>query len=97
MFSDDGQRELERLPLHAGEDGVFHGRLEGAGPGLVYGFRAHGRYQPESGEGPYWQEFKVDLDPDLSVLDGLLQVRDRQDGTADRGDDDVVTPVRPRR
>jgi succinate dehydrogenase / fumarate reductase iron-sulfur subunit len=39
------------------------------------------RYQPESGEGAYWQEFKVDLDPDLSVLDGLLQVRDRQDGT----------------
>src|SRR6476619_5299049 len=39
------------------------------------------RYQPESGEGPYWQEFNVDLDPDLSVLDGLLQVRDRQDGS----------------
>src|SRR5881392_1063297 len=39
------------------------------------------RYQPESGEGPYWQEFQVDLDPDLSVLDGLLQVRDRKDGT----------------
>src|SRR3954453_21940606 len=39
------------------------------------------RYQPETGEGPYWQEFKVDLDPDLSVLDGLLQVRDSQDGT----------------
>ena len=39
------------------------------------------RYQPETGQGPYWQEFKVDLDPDLSVLDGLLQVRDSQDGT----------------
>jgi succinate dehydrogenase / fumarate reductase iron-sulfur subunit len=39
------------------------------------------RYQPETGEGAYWEEFKVDLDPDLSVLDGLLQVRDRQDGT----------------
>ena len=39
------------------------------------------RYQPETGEGPYWQEFKVDLDPDLSVLDGLLQVRDHTDGT----------------
>src|SRR5919197_5123400 len=39
------------------------------------------RYQPETGQGPYWQEFNVDLDPDLSVLDGLLQVRDRQDGT----------------
>ena len=39
------------------------------------------RYQPESGEGPYWQRYDVDLDPTLSVLDGLLQVRDRQDGT----------------
>jgi succinate dehydrogenase / fumarate reductase iron-sulfur subunit len=39
------------------------------------------RYQPETGEGPYWQHFEVDLDPDLSVLDGLLQVRDRKDGT----------------
>ncbi|HMC07538.1 MAG TPA: succinate dehydrogenase/fumarate reductase iron-sulfur subunit [Solirubrobacterales bacterium] len=39
------------------------------------------RYQPESGQPAYWQEFKVDLDPDLSVLDGLLQVRDRQDGS----------------
>jgi succinate dehydrogenase / fumarate reductase iron-sulfur subunit len=39
------------------------------------------RYQPETGEGPYWQQFDVQLDPDLSVLDGLLQVRDQQDGT----------------
>src|SRR5436190_9596769 len=39
------------------------------------------RYQPESGQPAYWQEFKVDLDPDLSVLDGLLQIRDRQDGS----------------
>jgi succinate dehydrogenase / fumarate reductase, iron-sulfur subunit len=39
------------------------------------------RYQPETGEPPYWEEFNVDLDPDLSVLDGLLQVRDRQDGS----------------
>ncbi len=39
------------------------------------------RYQPETGEAPYWQQFEVELDPDLSVLDGLLQVRDRQDGT----------------
>jgi len=39
------------------------------------------RYQPETGQGPYWQEYDIDLDPTLSVLDGLLQVRDRQDGT----------------
>src|SRR5690348_5301204 len=39
------------------------------------------RYQPESGEGPYWEEFPVDLDPSLSVLDGLLQAKDRDDGS----------------
>jgi succinate dehydrogenase / fumarate reductase, iron-sulfur subunit len=31
--------------------------------------------------GPYWEEFDVDLDPTLSVLDGLLQARDRHDGS----------------
>jgi succinate dehydrogenase / fumarate reductase iron-sulfur subunit len=39
------------------------------------------RYQPESGEGPYWEEFNVDLDPSLSVLDGILQAKDRDDGS----------------
>jgi succinate dehydrogenase / fumarate reductase, iron-sulfur subunit len=39
------------------------------------------RFQPESGEGPYWEEFNVDLEPSLSVLDGLLQAKDREDGS----------------
>jgi succinate dehydrogenase / fumarate reductase iron-sulfur subunit len=39
------------------------------------------RYQPETGEGPYWEQFDVELDETLSVLDGLLQVRDEEDGT----------------
>jgi succinate dehydrogenase / fumarate reductase, iron-sulfur subunit len=39
------------------------------------------RYLPESGEGPYWEQFNVDLDPSLSVLDGLLQAKDRDDGS----------------
>ncbi|MGH2952180.1 MAG: succinate dehydrogenase/fumarate reductase iron-sulfur subunit [Solirubrobacterales bacterium] len=39
------------------------------------------RYQPESGEGPYWEQFGVELDPTLSVLDGLLQAKDREDGS----------------
>jgi succinate dehydrogenase / fumarate reductase iron-sulfur subunit len=39
------------------------------------------RYQPESGEAAYWEEFDVDLDPSLSVLDGLLQAKDRDDGS----------------
>jgi succinate dehydrogenase / fumarate reductase, iron-sulfur subunit len=45
------------------------------------------RYQPEAeadeggAAGPYWQEFDVELDPTLSVLDGLLQAKDREDGS----------------
>src|SRR6476620_11495895 len=39
------------------------------------------RFKPEDGEGPYWENFDVDLDPTLSVLDGLLQAKDREDGS----------------
>jgi succinate dehydrogenase / fumarate reductase iron-sulfur subunit len=39
------------------------------------------RYQPESGKGPFWEEFKVELEESLSVLDGILQAKDREDGS----------------
>src|SRR6476660_4784772 len=39
------------------------------------------RFKPEDGEGPYWETFDVDHDPTLSVLDGLLQATDREDGS----------------
>jgi succinate dehydrogenase / fumarate reductase iron-sulfur subunit len=39
------------------------------------------RFQPENGQGPYWEEFNVDLEPSLAVLDGLLQAKDRDDGS----------------
>src|ERR687894_714794 len=39
------------------------------------------RYSPESGEAAYWDDFRVDLDGHRSVLDGILQARDRDDGS----------------
>src|SRR3954467_14250696 len=39
------------------------------------------RFDPESGGPAYWQEFNVELDPERSVLDGILQVRGDQDGS----------------
>src|SRR4051794_3275966 len=39
------------------------------------------RFKPEDREGPYWETFDVDLDPTLSVLDGILQAKDRDDGS----------------
>ncbi len=39
------------------------------------------RFNPESGEPAYWQEFGVDLDEDRSVLDAILQAKAREDGS----------------
>ena len=39
------------------------------------------RFDPESGDPAYWEQFEVELDPERSVLDGILQVRNDQDGS----------------
>jgi succinate dehydrogenase / fumarate reductase iron-sulfur subunit len=39
------------------------------------------RYDPESGEPPRWEDHGVDLEGHKSVLDGILQVKDREDGS----------------
>jgi succinate dehydrogenase / fumarate reductase iron-sulfur subunit len=39
------------------------------------------RYDPESGDAAYWENFNVQLDPARSVLDGILQARNDQDGS----------------
>ncbi len=39
------------------------------------------RYDPESGDAPYWDEHTVELEPHRSVLEGILQARDKNDGS----------------
>ena len=39
------------------------------------------RYVPESGLPPYWSDYQVELDGHRSVLDGILDVKDREDGS----------------
>src|SRR6201989_1209711 len=39
------------------------------------------RYTPETGESAHWEDFTIDLDGHRSVLDGILQAKDRQDGS----------------
>src|ERR687896_2448164 len=39
------------------------------------------RFDPEAGAAPYWQDFDVDLDPERSVLVGILQAKGDQDGS----------------
>jgi len=61
LYDASGQRELRRFRLHGPHDGVWHGFLPGAGPGLVYGLRAHGPYAPAQGH--RFNPHKLLLDP----------------------------------
>ena len=49
LFDEGGTREVARSRLPGRSGDVWHGHLEGAGPGLVYGLRAHGPWQPDRG------------------------------------------------
>lgn len=61
VFDSAGSRELKRYALNGPHDGVFHGFLPDVGPGLVYGYRAHGPYKPEDGH--RFNPHKLLLDP----------------------------------
>src|SRR3712207_2469322 len=39
------------------------------------------RYSPETGEAAYWEDFGIELEGHRSVLDGILQAKDRFDGS----------------
>ncbi|WP_126173540.1 glycogen debranching protein GlgX [Altericroceibacterium xinjiangense] len=61
LFDPSGRKEIARLELPEWTDEVWHGYLPEATPGLLYGFRAHGRYEPENGH--RFNPYKLLLDP----------------------------------
>ena len=73
VFDASGTHELKRYALHADEDGVFSGVLPGAQPGLIYGYRAHGSYKPESGY--RFNPHKLLLDPYARDIVGRFEWR----------------------
>ncbi len=61
LFDETGQQETARYRLPARTGDVWHGFLPGAGVGLIYGFRAYGRWAPQ--EGQRFNGAKLLLDP----------------------------------
>ncbi|HET7835107.1 MAG TPA: glycogen debranching protein GlgX [Variovorax sp.] len=61
LFDSTGAHEQQRLRLQTRTDGVWHTRLPGARPGLVYGWRVHGPWSPA--EGLRFNPAKLLLDP----------------------------------
>ncbi len=74
VFDAEGRHELHRWPLHGPRDGMWHGFLPQAGPGLVYGLRACGPWAPA--EGHRFNPHKLLLDPCARQIVGQHTWRD---------------------
>jgi glycogen operon protein len=49
IFDANGRQELQRIALNERTDDVWHAYLPEARPGMLYGYRVHGPYEPENG------------------------------------------------
>jgi isoamylase len=100
LFDDNGRREIARLPLPEYTEEVWHGYLPHADPGLVYGLRAHGPYDPARGH--RFNPAKLLLDPYAKSLIGTVRWTDavfgyrinsaRTDLSMDRKDSSSAMP-----
>ncbi len=68
LFDAAGQRETDRIAMHAGADGIFSANVPGLRAGARYGLRADGPYAPERG---LW------FDPDKLLVDPYAVTIDR--------------------
>jgi isoamylase len=66
--SPDSPHESERIRLRERTGFVWHGCLQGVGPGQVYGYRVHGPHAPEQGH--RFNPSKLLLDPYARAVTG---------------------------
>jgi glycogen operon protein len=100
IFDDNGRHERQRIRLRERTDHVWHGYLPQARPGMAYGYRVHGPYQPE--EGHRFNPNKLLVDPYAKDLVGRLRWSDalfgytvgskRDDLSLDRRDSAAFMP-----
>ncbi len=77
LFDETGCIEIARYPLPACSNGIWHGYLPDAHPGLVYGYRVHGPYAPERGH--RFNPAKLLLDPYARAVVGEFRDDPRHD------------------
>lgn len=78
LFDEAGTAETARHVLPSCSNGVWHGYLPQARPGLIYGYRAHGPYLPE--KGCRFNPAKLLLDPYARAVVGDFIDDPRQSG-----------------
>jgi isoamylase len=100
LFDPSGRKELARLALPECTNEIWHGYLPDAGPGLLYGYRAYGPFEPNRGH--RFNPHKLLLDPYAKKLSGLFRWSDsmfgyrfnsaRADLSQDRRDSGAAMP-----
>src|SRR5690554_6585541 len=75
LFDREGKQELERIELPEYTNEIWHGYLPDAHPGMVYGYRVHGPYEPDAGH--RFNPNKLLIDPYAKQLVGDLRWSDR--------------------
>ncbi|HUO24018.1 MAG TPA: glycogen debranching protein GlgX [Candidatus Aquilonibacter sp.] len=78
LFDKTGRRELERINVMEQTDQVWHCYLPEARPGLLYGYRVHGPYEPA--KGLRFNHHKLLLDPYAKRIVGDLKWSDAHFG-----------------
>ena len=78
LFDPSGRREIARYDLPECTDEVWHGYLPQLRAGQLYGFRAHGPYEPEQGH--RFNPHKLLLDPYARLLAGQVRWSDALHG-----------------
>ncbi|MEO6836611.1 MAG: glycogen debranching protein GlgX, partial [Candidatus Tumulicola sp.] len=68
LFDPRGRREVARIALPEYTDSVWHGYLPDARPGLRYGYRVYGPYDPANGH--RFNHHKLLLDPYAAMVTG---------------------------
>ncbi len=71
LFDEDGSTETDRIEMPEYTHEVWHCYLPDARPGLLYGYRVHGPYDPEAGH--RFNPHKLLLDPYAKAFRGELQ------------------------
>ena len=100
LFDARGRKEIKRLVMPECTDEIWHGYLPDAMPGLLYGYRVHGPYEPERGH--RFNPNKLLIDPYAKQLSGPLKWGDavfgyrinshRADLSFDRRDSAALMP-----
>jgi isoamylase len=78
IFDPSGRREVQRIEFRERTDDMWHAYLPEARPGLLYGYRVHGPYEP--GKGHRFNPHKLLIEPYAKHVQGELKWSDAHFG-----------------